>query len=118
MRLFLCKQEFEVFKLLHFFVRWMMNEDQMATDKLSEGIRKFAADQNKMDAMVRKLLQGWTHQEKKILTINNPSQELKLKSCRDFIQNFSLWNEVPPTITTSLLTAEAHSNTAFEVGFL
>ncbi len=38
--------------------RWMMNEDQMATDKLSEGIRKFAADQNKMDAMVRKLLQG------------------------------------------------------------
>ncbi len=37
--------------------RWMMNEDQMATDKLSEGIRKFAADQNKMDAMVRKLLQ-------------------------------------------------------------
>ncbi len=38
--------------------RWMMNEDQMATDKLSEGIRKFAADQNKMDAMVRNLLQG------------------------------------------------------------
>ncbi len=38
--------------------RWMMNEDQMATDKLSEGIRKFAADQNKMDAMVRGLLQG------------------------------------------------------------
>ncbi len=38
--------------------RWMMNEDQMATDKLSEGIRKFAADQNKMDAMVRKMLQG------------------------------------------------------------
>lgn len=37
----------------------MMNEDEMATDKLSEGIRKFAADQNKMDAMVRKLLQGW-----------------------------------------------------------
>lgn len=36
----------------------MMNEDQMATDKLSEGIRKFAVDQNKMDAMVRNLLQG------------------------------------------------------------
>ena len=35
-----------------------MNEDQMATDKLSEGIRKFAVDQNKMDAMVRNLLQG------------------------------------------------------------
>ena len=38
--------------------RWMMNEDQMATDKLSEGIRKFAADQNRMDSMVRKLIQG------------------------------------------------------------
>ena len=33
--------------------RWMMNEDQMANDKLSEGIRKFAQDQVKMDAMVR-----------------------------------------------------------------
>lgn len=32
--------------------RWMLNEDQMATDKLSEGIRKFAADQVKMDKMV------------------------------------------------------------------
>lgn len=38
--------------------RWMMNEDQMANDKLSEGIRKFAVDQNKMDSMVRALLQG------------------------------------------------------------
>ena len=36
--------------------RWMLNEDQMATDKLSEGIRKFAADQNKMDEMVRQRL--------------------------------------------------------------
>ena len=25
--------------------RWMLNENQMATEKLSEGIRKFAADQ-------------------------------------------------------------------------
>merc|ERR1712223_353958 len=33
--------------------RWMLNEDQMATEKLSEGIRKFAADQVKMDNMVR-----------------------------------------------------------------
>jgi len=33
--------------------RWMHNEDQMATEKLSEGIRKFAADQVKMDNMVR-----------------------------------------------------------------
>lgn len=36
--------------------RWLLNEDQMATEKLSEGIRKFAADQVKMDAMVEKLL--------------------------------------------------------------
>ena len=36
--------------------RWMMNEDQMANDKLSEGIRKFAADQRKMDNMVKNML--------------------------------------------------------------
>merc|ERR1711936_1119526 len=34
--------------------RWMLSEDQMATEKLSDGIRKFAADQVKMDNMVRK----------------------------------------------------------------
>ena len=34
--------------------RWMLNEDQMTTEKLSEFIRKFAADQEKMDEMVRK----------------------------------------------------------------
>jgi len=33
--------------------RWMHNENQMAVEKLSEGIRKFAADQVKMDNMVR-----------------------------------------------------------------
>jgi transaldolase len=38
--------------------RWMLNEDQMAHDKLSEGIRKFAADQVKMDDMVRTRLQA------------------------------------------------------------
>ena len=32
----------------------MLNEDQMTTEKLSEFIRKFAADQEKMDEMVRK----------------------------------------------------------------
>ncbi|XP_059098731.1 transaldolase-like isoform X2 [Tigriopus californicus] len=50
--------ELEKFDMDEKAFRWMMNEDQMATDKLSEGIRKFAQDQNKMDAMVRKLLQG------------------------------------------------------------
>lgn len=38
--------------------RWMLNEDQMATEKLSDGIRKFAADQVKMDLMVREALQA------------------------------------------------------------
>ena len=38
--------------------RWMLNEDAMATDKLSEGIRKFAADQRKMDQMVKEMLEG------------------------------------------------------------
>jgi transaldolase len=37
--------------------RWLMNEDQMATDKLSDGIRKFAADAVKLDAMLRERLQ-------------------------------------------------------------
>merc|ERR1712066_1092345 len=37
---------------------WMLNEDAMATDKLSEGIRKFAADQRKMDQMVKEMLQA------------------------------------------------------------
>ena len=33
--------------------RWMMNEDPMATEKLSEGIRKFGADMNKVRAELR-----------------------------------------------------------------
>lgn len=35
--------------------RWMLNEDQMATDKLSDGIRKFAVDARKLE----KLLAGY-----------------------------------------------------------
>jgi len=34
--------------------RWLMNEDEMATMKLSEGIRKFAADLVKLEAEIRK----------------------------------------------------------------
>ena len=30
--------------------RWMMNEDAMATEKLAEGIRNFAADAAKLEA--------------------------------------------------------------------
>lgn len=37
--------------------RWLLNEDQMATEKLSEGIRRFAIDFRKLEALVEKLLQ-------------------------------------------------------------
>lgn len=33
--------------------RWMLNEDQMATEKLSEGIRNFAADSRKLETMLK-----------------------------------------------------------------
>lgn len=33
--------------------RWMMNEDEMATDKLAEGIRKFAADAVKLETILK-----------------------------------------------------------------
>ncbi|MEM1283335.1 MAG: transaldolase [Chlamydiota bacterium] len=33
--------------------RWMLNEDQMATEKLSDGIRKFAADYRKLQKKIR-----------------------------------------------------------------
>ncbi len=32
--------------------RWQMNQDPMATEKLSEGIRNFAVDQGKLEAMI------------------------------------------------------------------
>ena len=32
--------------------RWQMNEDAMATDKLSDGIRRFAADQRKLESLI------------------------------------------------------------------
>lgn len=38
--------------------RWLLNEDQMATEKLSEGIRKFAADTVKLEALIRQKLQA------------------------------------------------------------
>lgn len=38
--------------------RWQLNEDQMATDKLSEGIRKFSIDSRKLEATLVKLLQS------------------------------------------------------------
>lgn len=38
--------------------RWMLNEDQMATDKLSDGIRKFAVDAVKLENFISGKLQG------------------------------------------------------------
>ena len=32
--------------------RWALNEDAMATEKLAEGIRAFAADAAKLDALI------------------------------------------------------------------
>jgi len=37
--------------------RWMMNEDEMANDKLADGIRKFAADAKKLEDLIRKRLE-------------------------------------------------------------
>jgi len=36
--------------------RWMLNEDEMANDKLSDGIRKFKADGRKLEKMIREKL--------------------------------------------------------------
>lgn len=36
--------------------RWMLNEDQMSTDKLSDGIRKFAVDVVKLENKLKTLL--------------------------------------------------------------
>ncbi len=37
--------------------RWGMNEDAMATEKLAEGIRKFAADARKLEIMMREKIE-------------------------------------------------------------
>ncbi|NP_001040544.1 transaldolase [Bombyx mori] len=36
--------------------RWHLNEDHMATDKLSDGIRRFAADTRKLESLIKTLL--------------------------------------------------------------
>lgn len=38
--------------------RWLLNEDAMATEKLAEGIRKFAADSVKLEDMIKEQLQA------------------------------------------------------------
>jgi transaldolase len=37
--------------------RWMLNEDEMAHDKLADGIRKFAVDAKKLEDLIRARLQ-------------------------------------------------------------
>lgn len=43
-------------KLTESEFRWQMNEDAMATEKLAEGIRNFAADQQKLETQLTALL--------------------------------------------------------------
>ncbi len=38
--------------------RWHLNEDQMATDKLSDGIRKFAVDMRKLEKLLQEKIQA------------------------------------------------------------
>ncbi|KAE8216227.1 hypothetical protein CF327_g572 [Tilletia walkeri] len=38
--------------------RWALSEDEMATDKLTEGIRKFAADAETLKAIIKKKIQA------------------------------------------------------------
>jgi len=38
--------------------RWALNEDAMATEKLAEGIRKFAVDQRKLETLIQAQLQA------------------------------------------------------------
>lgn len=50
------KLNIEKIELTEAKFRWLLNEDQMATDKLSEGIRKFAADSIKLEGIIGSLL--------------------------------------------------------------
>ena len=38
--------------------RWLLNEDQMATEKLSDGIRKFAVDVRKLEKLLKERIQS------------------------------------------------------------
>lgn len=46
------KTKLEKLELNESKFRWMMNEDQMSTDKLSDGIRKFAVDARKLEILL------------------------------------------------------------------
>jgi len=50
------KAQLEKIELDEAKFRWLLNEDTMATDKLSDGIRKFAADCIKLENTLKSLL--------------------------------------------------------------
>ncbi|XP_075234424.1 transaldolase [Lycorma delicatula] len=50
------KSDLEKITLNESSFRWHLNEDQMATDKLSEGIRKFADDARKLEKLLSDLI--------------------------------------------------------------
>lgn len=50
------KAPLEEIKIDEAIFRWLLNEDQMATEKLSDGIRKFAADSLKLEKMLKDLV--------------------------------------------------------------
>lgn len=47
--------------------RWSLNEDAMATEKLAEGIRSFAADQQKLEALILDMDSYHARQNKAVL---------------------------------------------------
>ncbi|XP_050722579.1 transaldolase-like isoform X2 [Eriocheir sinensis] len=51
------KHDLEKVEMTEAKFRWELNEDQMATDKLSEGIRKFAVDAVKLEKMLLEKLE-------------------------------------------------------------
>ena len=46
------KSDIQKIKINESKFRWLLNEDQMATDKLSDGIRKFAVDVRKLEKLL------------------------------------------------------------------
>ena len=51
-----CKAGMDKFTVAEREFRWAMNEDAMATEKLADGIRRFAADQRTLETRLQELL--------------------------------------------------------------
>ena len=52
-----CQEKKKYERLEEKTFRWMLNEDEMAYDKLADGIRKFAIDAKKLEELIRSRLQ-------------------------------------------------------------